>query len=286
MKIGFIGAGRVGVSLGKYMQEKLPEEHVVSGYYSRNPQSARWAADYTGSACYKEREAVLKNSDVVFITVSDCMLPELAQLLAGEEVSGKCICHCSGAESSAIFESLKEKGAFCYSVHPLCAVSSKEFGYIALKEAAFTVEGDEKYLSVMHKLFEDMGNPTEIIRADRKVNYHLAAVFASNLVVGLYEMATQLLKECGFSDAFAEAALVSLFVNNTQNIAEKGTIQALTGPVERADVSTVEKHLQAASGSTKEIYRLLSVELMKIAQKKNTDRDYGQMQKLLEKVKE
>ena len=41
MQIGFIGAGKVGVSLGKYFKEKGRE---VAGYYSLTEKSAQWAA--------------------------------------------------------------------------------------------------------------------------------------------------------------------------------------------------------------------------------------------------
>ena len=44
MKIGFIGAGKVGFSLGKYFAEKGME---LSGYYSKNPASSKAAAEFT-----------------------------------------------------------------------------------------------------------------------------------------------------------------------------------------------------------------------------------------------
>jgi predicted dinucleotide-binding enzyme len=46
MKIGFIGAGKVGFSLGKYFCEHGLD---VIGYFSRNPQSALQAAEFTGT---------------------------------------------------------------------------------------------------------------------------------------------------------------------------------------------------------------------------------------------
>ena len=46
MKVGFIGAGKVGFSLGKYFKT-----HGVSvvGYYSKTPESAKSAADLADS---------------------------------------------------------------------------------------------------------------------------------------------------------------------------------------------------------------------------------------------
>ena len=46
MKIGIIGAGKVGFSVGKYLVERgIP----VTGYYSRNPVSAKEAPEFTAT---------------------------------------------------------------------------------------------------------------------------------------------------------------------------------------------------------------------------------------------
>ena len=53
MKIGFIGAGKVGFSLGKYFAENGAE---LSGYYSRTESSAHEAAAFTGSKAFMSSE--------------------------------------------------------------------------------------------------------------------------------------------------------------------------------------------------------------------------------------
>ncbi len=94
-----------------------------------------------------------------------------------------------------------------------------------------------------------------------------------------------MLKECGLSEDFSDKALQPLFLGNAKKIADLSAAAALTGPVERADAGTVEKHLQALEGETKEIYRLLSRQLIKIAKRKNLDRDYESLQEVLQKGK-
>ena len=95
-------------------------------------------------------------------------------------------------------------------------------------------------------------------------------------------MAAGLLKECGLSENFAGQALKPLFMGNAENIAANGVVQALTGPVERADAGTIEKHLTSLEGDAKEIYRLLSCRLVDVAKQKNPDRDYRELSMLLE----
>mgnify|MGYP000516546198 CR=1 FL=1 len=50
MRIGIIGAGRVGVTMGKYLGDAGVE---VTGFYSKTTQSAVQAAEFTGTTVYK-----------------------------------------------------------------------------------------------------------------------------------------------------------------------------------------------------------------------------------------
>ena len=57
MKIGFIGAGKVGFSLGKFfVQGNLP----VTGYYSRQRESAQEAALFTNTKPYDTMLALVR----------------------------------------------------------------------------------------------------------------------------------------------------------------------------------------------------------------------------------
>lgn len=98
MKIGFIGAGRTGVSLGKYIKETGLKN---GGYYSRTGESVRWAAEFTQS-----------------------------------NVSGNI------KEIISIFSNTDSAKYSVFSVHPLCAISSREHTWENLSLALFTIEGE------------------------------------------------------------------------------------------------------------------------------------------------
>ena len=76
MKVGFIGAGKVGFSLGKYFKEKNVD---VTGYYSKSPESAKSAADFTNTKAYDAISDLLRESDTLFITVPDQNIGEVCQ---------------------------------------------------------------------------------------------------------------------------------------------------------------------------------------------------------------
>ncbi len=277
MKIGFIGAGKVGFSLGKYFME---HNVCVSGYYSRSLNSSKEAAAFTKTKYYEKLEQLIQESDTLFLTVPDRNIREVYSEMIQSDIEGKCLVHCSGALSSMIFSGISSKGARGCSVHPICAVSDKLTGYRDLSKAYFTIEGND--VEDLEHLLCNCGNPVERISAENKVKYHAASVFASNLVVGLYDMATGLLQECGLSEEFSNYALQPLFLGNAENIGCNGAISALTGPIERGDVETVEKHLAALGGRERDIYCLLSQKLVEIAVQKNINRDYRELIMILE----
>ncbi len=278
MKIGFIGAGKVGFTFGKHFCENGYE---VTGYYSRNPKSAREAATFTDTGFFETLDAVVSASDALFLTVPDRAVGSVWDQLKKLDMTDKIVCHTSGALSSDIFSGIAEKGAFGYSIHPLFAVHSRLDSYKEISQAFITMEGHEKYLDDFRQMFEKMGHGVAVIDKSSKTKYHAAAVFSSNLIVGIVAHAQEMLTDCGFSKEAAAAALKPIFRNNCENIVNDGTTAALTGPVERNDISTLEKHLSVLDPHEREIYLSLSEEALKVAKVKNPERDYGTLETFL-----
>lgn len=94
-------------------------------------------------------------------------------------------------------------------------------------------------------------------------------------------MAETLFLECGFTEKEAEEELYRLAKGNLENIHTQGCVSSLTGPVERGDKNTVQKHLDAMDGGMKQAYLENAKQLLKIAEQKNPDRDYAAMRALL-----
>lgn len=280
MKAGFIGAGKVGFSLGKYLAEGgIP----VTGYYSRSSKSAREAAEFTGTVCYEDLAGVVRDSDTLFITVPDGKIGKVWEQIRNLPIKNKNICHCSGSVSSTVFFDAEEKGAFRYSVHPLCAVSDKYNSYKSIGRAVFSVEGSPEKLQEIKKIFGNTGNRVSVIDTDKKTLYHCAAVMVSNMMTALADIGLEMLEECGFSSPDAAKALTPLIEGNAEAIAAMGTEKALTGPVERDDAETIRKHISILNGETRELYIILSKRLTEIAERKHPDRDYEQIKKELKK---
>ncbi|MCI9078770.1 MAG: DUF2520 domain-containing protein [Lachnospiraceae bacterium] len=274
MVIGFIGAGRTGCTLGKYLNGYA----TVAGYYSRTWQSADDAATFTQSRAFCDLETLVNNCDTIFITTPDGVISEVWECLKHYNIKDKIVCHFSGSLSSGIFSNAGSTGASCCSVHPMYAFSSKYKSYLQFNTACLSVEGQERAVQEMKKLFEMLHHKVFIINPCDKAKYHAAAVFASNYVTGVLHIALHLLKECGFNESDAMELLAPVTLNNINSVLENGTVRALTGPVERGDISTVKRHFSILKNEDiNNIYKNLGKVLVSISEEKNPQKDYKEI---------
>lgn len=281
MKTGFIGAGKVGTSLGKLFSEK---GIFVTGYYSRHKKSAAEAAAFTGSADYDDVEKLIQDSDTIFLTVPDDVISEVFQTVQKFDIRGRVLAHCSGALSAAeAFPGAEASGAAGISLHPLFPVSDRFSVWREMSDAFFCLEGDREAVRVWETDLRDAGLHVRTLKPGSKIRYHAACSISSNLVVALAAESLRLLQTCGFTEPEARQALAPLMQSNLNHILQDGPVSALTGPVERGDTATLEKHLRCLeTHEEKRIYAGLSLQLESLAEKKHPDRDYTGVKDLLQ----
>jgi predicted short-subunit dehydrogenase-like oxidoreductase (DUF2520 family) len=136
--------------------------------------------------------------------------------------------------------------------------------------------GTAQLMRRLGRLARELGANPKQVGDDQRVVYHAAAVFASNYVDVVVREAVALLESAGWSEKAAVRGLVPLVVGAVDNIAQKGPVGALTGPIRRGDVETVKRHLdalgkldaraQARSGPPLQaVYRMLAAIALEIA---------------------
>lgn len=281
MRIGIIGAGKVGTTLGKYLSIQGKN---VTGFYSRTHESADEAATFAETETYSSLCKLVEESDVIFITTPDGVIPQVWGELLHQDISNRIICHFSGSLSSHVFSGREEAGASGISMHPMYAFSDKFHSYEQFHTAYLTLEGDPEAVAVMKPMWEAIGHHVLTLKAEDKIKYHAAAAMASNEMLGLMQASLDILSECGFSEKDSMALLTPLVQGNIASMLEKGCVNALTGPVERGDTQTVRKHLQALEGSKAgKIYQSLGSTMVELAKRRNPDRDYTPVRTLFEK---
>lgn len=282
MSIGFIGAGRVGTTLGRYFADNGLS---VTGYYSRSRKSAEESAEFTGSAAFADAEELLSVSSTVFITVPDGAITAVYSQLRDAGITGKQLCHCSGSlTTEEAFPGINESGAAGCSIHPLFPVSSRFETFKELHEAFFCIEGDPVCAAQWRSILTGFGNKVREIAGAHKKAYHAACAISSNLVCALAAESIGLLRGCGFTEEEALEALRPLAMSNMEHIFTSGPVSALTGPAERNDIQTIKKHISCMdTEADRAMYKAVTLKLLETAQQKNPERDYSALREQLTK---
>jgi len=156
---------------------------------------------------------------------------------------------------------LAQRGALTGTLHPAYPFASVETAINGLPGAAFAIEADEpRLLAWLVELVRALDGHVLNIPPGQKALYHAALVIASNYAVTLYAVAEALLLDIGAERTAADAALNALVAGTVDNLRAQGLPAALTGPLTRADVTTIGAHLRALTPypPVAEVYQALA----------------------------
>lgn len=268
MKIGFLGAGKVGLSFGLYLQKNNFE---ITGYFSRSHLSAQSAAKITKTCAFEKIEDLANFSDGIFITTNDDQIESACLHLVSlmKTLRGKFVVHMSGALSSKILDSAVEKGAVVFSLHPLQSFAEVKKSVKDLENTYFGIEG-EKQLEILEKMLKQTGNPYLTLQPEHKKRYHIAACTVSNYLVALIDNGLELLGSIGIEKEEGLKALLPMIMGTVKNIDKMGTEAALTGPIARGDIQTIQKQMEVFGKEEKKLadtYGFLGLLTLNLASK-------------------
>jgi predicted short-subunit dehydrogenase-like oxidoreductase (DUF2520 family) len=268
-EVAIIGTGRLGTTLAVALARK---SYSIRSLVARRAVSARKAAKlFDGDPqvfTAKDLDS-LPHADLFLITTPDDQIAEvaarLAKLKAGRNTTAL---HTSGALSAEVLAPLREKGWSTGSIHPLISVSGSR---TTLRGAFWSVEGDKSALRLGKTIVRDLGGQSFSIRSEDKPLYHAAAVMSSGNVTALFDVALEMLVQCGLSRKDARSILQPLIASTVHNLETKDPALALTGTFSRGDLETVKRHLKALANNKDalELYRLLGKRSLKLAKKKH-----------------
>ena len=265
-ELSIVGTGRLGTTLALALRGK---GYSIQTLVAHSARSARRAAallnaDVQVLAAKQLRE--VRAADLFLITTPDDQIAGVAEELSNLILPKAVALHTSGALSAAVLAPLSEKGWHTGSIHPLISVSDTTEGRAALEGAFWSVEGDTAALRVGKSIVRDLGGQSFSIRSEDKPLYHAAAVMASGNVVALFDVALEMLGQCGLTRKTARSILLPLIASTVHNLETKDPKQALTGTFARGDLETVKRHLAALKDNKDalELYRLLGKRSLKL----------------------
>lgn len=249
LRVGAVGAGRVGATLSAALRRAGHEIVAVAG--ESNASRGRVEALLPGVAVAKPSD-VARACDLLLLTVPDDMLANVVAMLSasGAIREGQYVAHTSGRHGLAVLEPAAEVGARVIALHPAMTFTGTDVDLPRLAGCVFGVTAGDAERELTERLVADLGGHAMWVPEDRRTLYHAGLAHGANHLVTLVTQAMELLSQAmeagdgttGGDTVSPAETLRPLLTAALDNALARGD-SALTGPIARGDVETVRAHL-------------------------------------------
>ncbi|HTD48970.1 MAG TPA: DUF2520 domain-containing protein [Acidimicrobiia bacterium] len=254
--LALVGPGRAGTTIALALLEAGWRARSVAGRAPDAPSTTSAAACLGADASLVSDAG--RGADLVIVATPDRAIEAAARTVAASLEPDALVVHLAGSKGLDVFGPLLDVRADIRvgALHPLQSFPSATMGIERLRGAWAAVAGDPQTTELAHILGM---RPFDLPDTER-ARYHAAAVVASNHLVALLGQVERLAMACGVPfEAFAP--LVRSSVADAFGI---GPARALTGPVARGDLATVEQHLSTLDPGERDAYRTLAREVARL----------------------
>jgi len=240
LRVGVVGAGRVGSALAAALQLAGHRPVAASGV---SEASRRRADALLPGVPLVEPAEVLARSELVLLTVPDDALPDLVAGLArtGSVQVGQLLVHTSGRYGVSVLDPARAAGALPLALHPVMTFTGTRVDVQRLAGCSFGVTAPGELRLAAQALVIEMGGEPEWVAEASRPLYHAALALGANHLVTLVAQSMELLRASGVEAP--DRMLGPLLGAALDNTLRSGDA-ALTGPVARGDAGTVAAHVR------------------------------------------
>lgn len=254
LRIGVVGAGRVGAVLGAALRAA---GHNCIGVSAVSDLSCLRAAALLPGVPIKPADQVVAESELLILAVPDQVLPELIRGFSTSEVfvPGQFVAHTSGSYGISVCDTAPQISPM--AIHPAMTFTGTSIDLARLVDTPFGVTTTEILRPVAEALVVEMGGEPVWVPEEARAIYHTAMVLSSNYLNVLVNEAISLLGDSGMENPQRLLApLLSASLDNALRLGDKG----LTGPIARGDREVIRTHLEALQErpSSQNAYRALA----------------------------
>jgi predicted short-subunit dehydrogenase-like oxidoreductase (DUF2520 family) len=211
----------------------------------------------------------LPEAEIAFLAVPDPEVARVATAVAKGLPKASAVVHVSGSLPLAALEQARAAGHETGSFHPLQSFPFERPPSAFVGSLIAVDSASPRLAAQLDQLAREIGGRPRRVPDEQRALYHVAAVLASNLVLGLVGTASTVLESAGWSPKDALDALLPLLDGVVDNLAAKGLEGALIGPIRRGDSATVRRHLAELESHGLEeparVYRILAVATLELA---------------------
>jgi predicted short-subunit dehydrogenase-like oxidoreductase (DUF2520 family) len=249
LRVGVVGAGRVGAVLGAALHRV---GHVPVAVSAVSQGSLARAQALLPGVPVRPVDDVVRGADLVLLTVPDDALADLVTGLVatGALQRGTLVAHTSGRHGLAVLEPALAAGALPLALHPALPFAGTAVDVERLVGAAFGVTAPEPLLLVAEALVVEMGGEPVRLTEEQRPLWHAALAHGANHLTTLVASAADLLRAAGVAEP--GPVLAPLLGSALDGALRRGD-DALTGPVARGDAGTVAAHLEALAATAPDV---------------------------------
>jgi predicted short-subunit dehydrogenase-like oxidoreductase (DUF2520 family) len=249
LRVGVVGAGRVGAVLGATLARA---GHPVVAASGVSAASLRRAERLLPGVPILAPDEVVDAADFVLLAVPDDALRPLVAGLAstGAWREGQLVGHTSGAQGIGVLDSAAARGVLPLALHPVMTFTGRAEDVDRVEGATFGVTAPDELRPVAESLVVEMGGePVWVPELARPLS-HAALTIGSNHLVTIVNDALGLLEQADVEHpSRLLAPLLSAALDNALRLGDA----ALTGPVSRGDVATLATHLRTLADEAPEL---------------------------------
>lgn len=273
--LSIIGCGNLGKTLGRLWAST--DSVALQDVLNRSAESAAQAAAFIGAGRPVSAFMDLRPANIFLVACPDDQIAACCDALAktGILVPGTVVFHCSGALHSSALAAAANHGALIASIHPIRSFAAPDQVARSFSGTCCGAEGGPGAIAILEEVFSAIGGILVPIDANAKTVYHSAAVFASNYLVTLIDIALDAYQKAGVPRETAFRLMEPLVRETVDNVFRLGPADALSGPIARGDVKTVVRQYQAVKTWDKRrgaLYKLLGKLTSEIARHRTRSR--------------
>lgn len=239
-RVAMIGPGRLGTVLAAALARAGHTIAAAGG--GGEAARARFRARFPTAATMADPAAATREADLVVIaTPDDAVEPVVNALAQGDAIrDGQRVVHVAGSLGLWPLRRAQLAGASIAACHPVQTVPSADAAPEVLLGASWAVTASHVDLVWARAFVTQLGGVPYEVQDARRALYHAALVVGSNAVGAAVAVARQLLHAASIEEP--DTFLAPLAHESVDNVLAGGAA-AITGPVARADVGTLRRHL-------------------------------------------
>lgn len=252
LNIVFIGTGNVAYHIAHSF---LAPSHlsIKQAFNHRSSKEAKKFSKDFNCDLVTDYSKIISNADIYIIAVKDDSIDEVVKRLAALKLKG-IVVHTSGSMEMSVLKYTSQKIGVYYPLETFYRGAK-----INWKQTPLLIEGNSKVVVGKLKYLASLvSEKVKEVNSKKRLQIHLAAVFACNFTNAMYVTAYQII-EISLNKNETDL-LMPIMQHSFQKLEKIHPVKAQTGPAMRNDKLVMKKHLNLIKQNKQltAVYKLLS----------------------------